>query len=273
MAERHVSLPKPFSNGDVNEWFKRFDICCRANGWNAAAMALKLPTLLEGEALAVWLELSEEDQSSYSKAREKIKQKMLPMEFLALNNFHRRKLRPGEALSVFVHDMKSLLDQAMPQLDAPARDQLLLHQFLEGIPDNISRQLRATGETKALADTVERARLLLAIDTQDQAAAVTNKSDDFDLLREQIATLTEQVAALSTPPSSNEQRTLRSVRCFACNRMGHIQRDCPFRRRGRGAIEPRRCYNCNRIGHIARQCRQGNDQGASAQGSGRPSRQ
>ena len=56
MAYRHISLPQPFVHGDPNEWFKRFEICCRANAWDNAAQAAKLPTLLEGEALAIWLE-------------------------------------------------------------------------------------------------------------------------------------------------------------------------------------------------------------------------
>ena len=50
MAERHISLPKPFSGGDVKDWFQRFEICARANGWEAATKATRLPTLLEGEA-------------------------------------------------------------------------------------------------------------------------------------------------------------------------------------------------------------------------------
>ena len=57
-SSTHVTLPKTFDTGKASEWFQRFEICCRANGWDNDKMALKLPTLLEGEALAVWLELS-----------------------------------------------------------------------------------------------------------------------------------------------------------------------------------------------------------------------
>ena len=99
---------------------------------------------------------------------------MTPMGFVSLDTFHSRKLRPGEALSVFVHEFKKLLDLAMPDLDAAARDRLLLHQFLGGIPTAVSRQLRATGETKTLAVAVERARLLLALDEGNQTAAVSH---------------------------------------------------------------------------------------------------
>ena len=202
MAERHVSVPKQFASGDANEWFKRFDICSRANGWNDAAKALKLPTLLEGEALAIWLEISEDIQGSYEDTQAEIKRKMMPMGFVSLDEFHNRKLLPGEALSVFVHSLKTLLLQAMPDIDADARDQLLPYQFLAGIPASVSRQLRATGVTKALAETVERTRLLMMIDSQDRSAPLmsTEKTSEISALREQVAMLTEQVAALSTAP-------------------------------------------------------------------------
>ena len=101
MAERHVSLPRPFSSGNAHEWFQRFEIYCRANGWNAANQALKLPTLLEGEALTIWLELDEEEQKVYSAAKGKLLSAMMPMKFVALDEFGRRKLRPGEALVSF----------------------------------------------------------------------------------------------------------------------------------------------------------------------------
>ena len=274
MAERHVSLPKPFASGDVHEWFQRFEICCRANSWNAATQALKLPMLLEGEALAVWLELSEEQQKDYTATKEKLLSAMMPMKFVSLDEFHRRKLRPGEALPVYLHDMKKLLAQAMPDLDKPARDQLLLHQFLAGVPEAVSRQLRATGETTNLDTTVERARLLMTIDNQGHSAAVAEKpvhTSEVEVLREQVAALTEQVVTLSTASrrtaNSYQQRPRR---CFGCNRTGHISRDCPYRR-GQG-FETRCCFVCNQPGHISRDCRQrqGNDRGAPVQGNRRP---
>ena len=41
-------------------------------------MALKLPTLQEGEALAVWLDLAEGQQADYKVAKETLVEKMKP---------------------------------------------------------------------------------------------------------------------------------------------------------------------------------------------------
>ena len=92
MAERHISLPKPFSSGDVKEWFQRFEICARANGWETGTKAKKLPTLLEGEALAVWLELTNAQQEDYAEAKKAMEKAIMPMNFVSLDDFHRRKL-------------------------------------------------------------------------------------------------------------------------------------------------------------------------------------
>ena len=54
MASKHICLPSTFKEGDPTEWFQRYEICCAANEWTEAIQFVKLPTLLEGEALAVW---------------------------------------------------------------------------------------------------------------------------------------------------------------------------------------------------------------------------
>ena len=73
-------------------------------------------------------------------------------------------------------------------------------------------------------------------------------------LEEQIATWTEQVAALSiySPhPLGRRGSPSQQVRCFKCNRVGHTLRESQSRQ---GTKKYRRCYACGQIGHLARDC-------------------
>ena len=56
-----------------------------------STQALKLPTLLEGEALAIWLELTVEQQGNYAMAKTEIIKTIMPMGFISLDEFHQRK--------------------------------------------------------------------------------------------------------------------------------------------------------------------------------------
>ncbi|KAL5514919.1 hypothetical protein EMCRGX_G000003 [Ephydatia muelleri] len=102
-------------------------------------IATKLPTLLEGEALAVWLDLSAEEKKSYAKVKETLVSRITPNTFMTIEQFRQRKLIPGEALSLFLHDLKQLLDQAMPKLDAGAKEQLVS----SGTPGTGNRSTRS----------------------------------------------------------------------------------------------------------------------------------
>ena len=86
MAERHISVPKPLTAGNLVEWFQRFEICSKVNNWNAETIAVKLPTLLEGEALVIWLELSNDKQKDYKEAKKKLVATMTPAEFVSLHH-------------------------------------------------------------------------------------------------------------------------------------------------------------------------------------------
>ena len=54
------------------EWITWFEICARANMLDNTRKALTLLTLLEGKALAAWLELSEAEQADSKVAKEKL---------------------------------------------------------------------------------------------------------------------------------------------------------------------------------------------------------
>ena len=120
----------------------------------------------------------------------------------------------------------------MPVLAAEAKQQLLVHQFLAGLPVSVSQQLRATGDTKVVDQVVERAKLLMIV--QEQTAAVTSEETEMPKLQAQVSQLTEQVAALNIQRKDGDLR-----HCFYCNRPGHTQRNCPDQR------QEQRCFTCD----------------------------
>lgn len=260
MAATHVSIPKSFSSGDAREWFQKFEICSDANGWDGAKKAKKLPTLLEGEALAAWMELTEEEKRDFGVVKEKLIRKLAPLEFVSLEQFQKRAIFPGESIGMYLYELKRLLRQAMPELAEDASQQLLIHQFLAGLPAPVSRQLRAVGNTTNLEQIVERAKVLMVVDSSEKIAAVQSENSEVSSLKAQIQELTEQVAVLTTQKSTKKQ-----LQCFHCKQAGHIQRYCPNR------VRERRCYVCGRLGHIAANCwHSGNEKGMPPRGNGHP---
>ena len=205
--------------------------------------------------------MTEAEKANYQDSKGKLIAQMAPVKFVSLGDFHTRQLRPGESLSVFLHKLKRLLDQAMPEAEAATRTQLVLHQFITGLPVHVSKQLRATGEVSDLDKVLERAQLLLTIERQEKSAAIEAKEElsEVESLREQISALTEQVAALVTrrPATRPNRPQLR----YRCHQPGHLQRQCP---------KTRGYFVCGRPGHIAKDCQSGNGRGAFHQGQGRP---
>ena len=171
-SSKHISLPRPLAEGDPTDWFLKYEICCVLNDWGNDLKAKKLLTLLEGEPLAIWLELSEEQRANYETAKAKIIKAMAPVRFVSLDNFRARKLKPNEELPVFFHELRQLLKQAMPEASEDTWKQLLLHQFVSGLPANISKQLRATGEVNDVDVVMERAKLLMTMEEPQKTAAI-----------------------------------------------------------------------------------------------------
>ena len=160
-AGSHFSIPKPFSSGDVVEWFQRFDLCSDANKWEDEVKAVYKNANTNGGRSTGSMAgpHGRNYKKDYETAKKQLIDGLMPIAFTLLDKFHARKLLPGEPLTVFSHDLRKLIDRAMPEIDSKAR----YHQFIAGLPLRVSRELRAAGETKELGVSLQRARLLLSL--------------------------------------------------------------------------------------------------------------
>lgn len=124
------------------------------------------------------------------------------MEWMLLEDFHHRKLWPSEPLSAYLHYLKKLLGWAIPGLEKSALGQLLLHQFLPGLPDTISWQLRVIWETKKVETAVEWVWLVMTIEDHGHAATISAEQQalgELVLQQEQVAALMEWVSNTIMP--------------------------------------------------------------------------
>jgi len=150
----------------------------------------------------------------------------------------------------------------MPELSAEARKQLIIHQFLAGLPVSLNRQLHTSGNTANLDELVERAKILMVVDSGErQTVPVYSGTSEVSELKSLIQELTAQVAALKVAQKSDKNQP----QCYYCKQFGHVQRYCPNR------IRECRCFACGRPGHIAANCWQsGNEKGMSMGGNRHP---
>ena len=74
--------------------------------------------------------------------------------------------------------------------------------YVSGLPTNISKQLRATGEVNDVDAVMELVKLLMTMEEPQKIAAIQNA--EVQELKEQTSLLTEKVAALSKPQGDQQ---------------------------------------------------------------------
>ena len=95
-----LALHEPLHDEDARLWFKRFEVCAAANGWDAAKNLLRLPTLLRGRAWAVFDSLGDDATDMYDHLKAALLQRLNPDtdedRMVARERLSARKLRDGE---------------------------------------------------------------------------------------------------------------------------------------------------------------------------------
>ena len=239
-----LALPEPLVDEEARSWFKRYEVCALANGWNDQKKLLRLPTLLKGRSWAIYDSLQEGDLDTYEHLKDAILKRLCPDteedRVVARERLSQRRLREGESVDELARDIEKLLEQASPGLPNEVKNSELRFHLINSLPERVSLQLKIQPKV-SYAETIAKARELRLIYKRTEGPECINqvqsKQEDTRLqkLEETIQTISEQLTALNT---STRKLNSGVTRCFTCGKPGHIARNC------RARAQRIECFNC-----------------------------
>ena len=263
---------------ELEPWLDRFDAIIEAEGKEQKAAAI-MRTCLKGDAAMVIQSMSEDDRKQIDAIKEELRKNFGKRkdELAAQREFHSRKLEPGETIGKYVRSLKKLAVEGFLKCVGAGLDSIIKGQFIEGLPSDLSDQLSTALQYKvaeaSLVDVVNFASNWQKYQTRETFQAcektihVAQVETDINRivseavetavkgLEETISSMVDaQVNRIYKNTSLDTNRNGRpqsrrpepnSKRCFECNQVGHLRRNCPQRMQ---------CFRCQRFGHRAAVC-------------------
>ena len=209
MAENFdLKLIPEFSGADpsqsIVEWIEKAELVCRL--CSVRKIECVVPMRLTGGAFAVYQQLSEDGKRDYGYIKDALLTAFAMDSCAAYAQFVMRRLRPNETVDVFLAELRKL---SVPFEGMTKRG--LEAAFVHGLPDYARRHLRASSrmEEMDIHQLLARARAILR-DNQPEPALIT--------------------AAMEPTRSEGYQIKTTRMRCYECDGLNHLARDCLVRR-------------------------------------------
>lgn len=233
----------PFTGeGEFVAWLKKVKLVAKLQ--KISDLASFLPLFLEGDALAIYLEMKESDQTDADKIEARLKEAFTDGPFVAYRKLVQVKWT-GEQVDVYANEIRRLAGLA--GFTGESLERLVKLTFVNGFPDSISIELQQVENitTLPMSELLTRARILCANKDCKVAAVATNipHRPGKQLI-------------------SGEQPGPRQFKgqCYTCGGP-HMARYCKERK---SVV----CYRCGVEGHIAPKCNQ--NQGNEKRGAVAP---
>lgn len=190
---------------DILEWLKKLELI--ASLQNIDGLARFVPLFLVDAAFAVYDQMKQEDKNSYKKIKEVLKSAFSLTPCQAYEEFKRRELKTGETPDGYLADLRRLL-----QLIGCESDEMLLVQFISGLPSKISSQVKAMKADEMNVSAVLQYTKSIISETQSHSMCFV---------------------------ANDKKVSQNSVKCWGCG-SNHIKRYCKVR-----------CSSCCQYGHDA----------------------
>ena len=155
----------PF-RGSVGENFstfwEKFQVLAKTQKWDSGEKrATHLPLFLAGDAFLVYSRLSDAQKKDENEIKSKLVAAFSVSKSQAYKLFTSRRLRHDESVEAYAASLQHLAVQTGHSKDSD-EDPMVVEQFLAGLPEEFSRQVRLSyaGQETTLSGCVERVRAL-----------------------------------------------------------------------------------------------------------------
>ena len=233
---------RPFSGeGDVVAWLKKVRLVAKLQ--KITELESFLPLYLEGEALALYLEMDESDQLDVDEIEKRLKAAFSDDMFTAYAKLVKYRWS-GENVDVYANEIRRLAGLAGFEKDG--LENIVRLTFINGFPDSISASMQQLPNIKfmPICELIERARVFTSkLSTAATAHVYRDSQQSKNSNRSDIRP--------NIPMESNDRRGYFRGQCYRCGGP-HMAKHC---KDVKGII----CYRCRQPGHISTQCQQGND--------------
>jgi len=208
---QRIALPEPLQYAGTKSWFRHFEVCSAAIGWDEAKQLLRLPTLLRGRAWAVYEALAGDQTDTYAHLKAALLAKLSPdtdehrlsaREQLAI----RRLCEGSESIDELARDIERLSHQASLGLQGDLRDKELKYHLMNALTEKVSFQLKllpAQGYIPMITKASELSLIYQRAESRDSLAQIrqptTTNDDRLKKLEEAVLQVTQQLTALSSP--------------------------------------------------------------------------
>ena len=140
----------------VAEWLEKVELVCKIIG--ITDLASVVPLRLTDGAFAVYQQLAETDKENFNRIKEALLKAFAVDAFVAYEQFVTRKLKHGEAVDVYLAELRrlSILIGGLP-------DRAISCAFAAGLPEEVRRMLRSSSRMDDLTTIhiLARARALM----------------------------------------------------------------------------------------------------------------
>ena len=249
-------MVKPYDGeGDLISWIKKAQLVAKLAG--IKDLASFLPLYLEGDALAVYLEMDEEDQKDAKQIEAKLKEAFTDGQFIAYDKLTKYKW-DGEPVDVYCTEIRRLVGLSGMKGDGAKR--LVKLAFVNGMPERIRAELMQIEDIEdiEMSEVLPKARVLVGVRSETSVGAVAVSRQSGGSKSKYGGRKGDSRGGMGgnsdsrgvTGGNSDSRSGARGNngfkgKCFKCEGP-HMAKDCPDKRIT--------CYKCGEEGHMSYNC-------------------